>query len=375
MTDPSADNPAPISMGMKSSNHFRVDVLTGRQVIVAGAREFRPNAYRPDPSIERDVDPFLEGNEAETPSERLSLRTAGTFADSPGWNLRVVPNRYPAVTEVPAAPQDDSIPSETSCMFPSWLATGTHDVVIECPDHRTCLLELSVGETANVLQAWAIRMAQLRKAGLHAGIAVFRNEGFSAGGSLAHCHSQIVATRDVMPMQQQRVTVAANYRSRTGRDLVDDLLHGELQQATRIIDRSEQFVWLCPFAQRTSWHVRAVPFDKQNLCFDDLHAKQISELAEGLMAALRAMTRILGPFSFNLALIHAPFSRTDAHRWMLEVLPRRGRLAGWELLTDVDIVTTSPESSAEQLRTCLRQQIPAEQPEEEPNLNWTISQP
>ena len=36
---------------------------------------------------------------------------------------------------------------------------------------------------------------------------------------------------------------------------------------------------------------------------------------------------------------------------MLDLLPRTGRIAGWEFLSGVDIVTVSPEHAAEVLRS------------------------
>ena len=88
----------------------RVDPLTGLRVIVAADRGARPGAWlattAPDP-IDPASDPFLEGHEAQTPPELAALRD-GTPPDGPGWRVRVVPNRYPALT--PGADEPEAMP-------------------------------------------------------------------------------------------------------------------------------------------------------------------------------------------------------------------------------------------------------------------------
>ncbi|MEZ6043614.1 MAG: hypothetical protein R3C20_24210 [Planctomycetaceae bacterium] len=343
-------------------NEIRTDVLTGRRVIVAQGRESRPNAHSRDPELDRSVDPFAEGSESETPSERLAWRDISSSPNQPGWKLRVVPNRYPAVTDSTALPspgltsnQSHTV-SDMQALFPVEHAIGEHDVVIECPDLRTRLIDLTPEEVALVLQAWSRRIGQLRVMNKYTGIAAFRNEGFSAGGSLAHAHSQIAATADLMPLQAARVHQAEAFLNRTGRELVEELMQAELASGMRIVHEDHEWIWMCPFASRTSWHVRVIPRINQSMisgCFDKLSDHQLERLAQQLRALMIAMHHELGSFSHNLALVHAPLTSAGSFRWMLEVLPRRGRIAGWELLTDVDIVTTAPETAAAKLRGCI----------------------
>ena len=365
-------------------------------MLVASGRSHRPNAHRPDPGIDIGNDPFLEGNEVDTPSERLALRNEDSLPNQPGWQVRVVPNRYPAVAvdqmaRQTAANSVDGIGANAAAtvsshaltapseLLPERPAHGVHDVVIECPDHRTSLLQLSQQEISEVLTAWKLRIRQLRNTGKFDGIAVFRNEGFSAGGSLAHCHSQIIATTELMPLQQACLQQAEQHQINTGRNLTEDWLLAEIRDGRRILNDNEGFVWLCPFASRTAWQVRCVPTTFPQYAFDQLDALRLSQIASTLSTMLQTMKTLLGEFSFNITVIHPPFSRPNAHPWMLDVLPRRGRIAGWELLTDVDIVTTSPEDCAAQLRRCLpaaaRQRTSTETQAQQRNAKWTSECP
>ena len=336
-----------------SDPQFRTDVLTGQQVIVAPQRSHRPLAYLPDPPLNRLVDPFAEGQEAETPDERIAIRMADSVPNGPGWMLRVVPNRYPSVSDASMLVSTADTTSDAT-LFSCRPARGEHDVVIECPDNRSRMSELSPAEIQRTLMAWRTRMQQLMQSPSIASVAIFRNEGFSAGASLAHCHSQILATTELMPLDLARHERATRHRSATGRDLVQDLWDAERRQGVRLIRETPFFGVCCPFASRMSWQVRFVPKQTQTAAFADASDEMLQDLAELLKSALSALEKTLGgPFSFNLTLSHPRIDQPAAFSWSLDLLPRTGRMAGWELLTSVDIVTIAPETAAEKLRLSL----------------------
>ena len=87
---------------------IRVDPLTGHKTIIADERSGRPGSGLtpppPDPPIDPETDPFLEGHEDRTPPELDALRPDGSAPDTPGWQVRVVPNLYPAVAADARAP-------------------------------------------------------------------------------------------------------------------------------------------------------------------------------------------------------------------------------------------------------------------------------
>ncbi len=346
--------------------HIRTDVLTGQQVIVAPRRSQRPSSRLSDPILDLTIDPFAEGNEHDTPDERFAVRAADSSANGPGWNLRVVPNRYPSVeSETAFSATTFSATMATSqfgqgeqteladdlTFFPSRPAIGQHDVVIECPDNRCRMVELSVAEIQQTFIAWRTRMQQLLATPSICGVAIFRNEGFSAGASLAHCHSQIVATTELTPLDIKRHELAIQHRSTTGRDLVQDLWQAEIRNSVRVIKATANFGIYCPFASRTSWQVRFQPTHMQPASLADASDDMLLDLATSLKDALKNLEQILeGPFAFNLALSHPRIDQLPTFSWYLDLLPRTGRVAGWELLTNVDIVTVTPEAAALNLR-------------------------
>ncbi len=335
---------------ISTGSQFRTDVLTGQQIIVAPQRSSRPSARLSDPPLNPLLDPFEEGKEYETPDERFSIRTGDSVPNGPGWLVRVVPNRYPAVMPVSGQKTASCVISDQS-LFPGRPAFGEHDVVIECPDSRTRMVELSPAEIRQSLVAWQTRMRQLMQSPSICSVAIFRNEGFSAGASLAHCHSQILATTELMPLDFARHERIASHRSATGRDLVQDLWNAERVQQLRLIHETSGFGLCCPYASRMSWQIRLVPKQTQPALFSDASDTMLYDLAVLLKSALIALEKVLGgPFSFNLILTHPRIDQPAAFSWYLDLMPRIGRFAGWELLTNVDIVTVAPEAAAKSIR-------------------------
>ncbi len=77
---------------------LRKDPIIGRWIIISTERAKRPTDFVCQP-VERDKGfcPFCVGYEGKTPPEILAYRQPGTRADSPGWSVRVVPNKFPAL--------------------------------------------------------------------------------------------------------------------------------------------------------------------------------------------------------------------------------------------------------------------------------------
>lgn len=272
-----------------------------------------------------------------------------------------MPNRYPSV-EPEATFSATSSTSEASRLemseattdatfFPSRRAIGHHDVVIECPDNRSRMNDLSIAEIHQTFIAWRTRMQQLMETPSICSVGIFRNEGFSAGASLAHCHSQIVATTELTPLDAKRHELAIQHQSTTGRDLVQDLWRAERRHGIRMITEASNFGVYCPFASRTSWQVRFQSIQETPARLTEATDAILLELATLMKDMLGRLEQILeGPFAFNLTLSHPRIDQSPTFSWYLDLLPRTGRVAGWELLTSVDIVTVAPETAAVALR-------------------------
>src|SRR5512137_2414695 len=138
-------------------SELRKDLIGGRWVIIATERSKRPDDFRPRGAAASASEavgfcPFCEGNESKTPPEVFSLRASGTAPDSPGWTVRVVPNKFPALTPGPPPPR------ATQGIFQSMEGRGVHEVVIENPNHALELGDLPVAHIRAVLEVFQLRI-------------------------------------------------------------------------------------------------------------------------------------------------------------------------------------------------------------------------
>jgi len=334
--------------------HFRTDVLTERRVIIAPGRSLRPTGFPPNNAVAAQADPFAEGRECETPNEVLAFRQPDSLPNQPGWSIRVVPNRFPAVVDANAATVDDSASvsksgdeDATSSLFPASAAFGRHEVVIECPDFRTSLLQMSESEIAEIFRIWRDRLRTLVSEKRFQSLVVFRNEGASAGASLAHCHSQIIATEELTVTDRRRLEIAEDYYQRIGKVLQEDLLDAEIKERFRIVSQCDRLVALCPFAPLTSHHVRLIPYSNRRQAFEDISDDDLQLIASRVRGVVKALSTEIHPgLSFNCVLINPPCLKTSdvpLPGWMMEILPRLSRRGGWEFASDTEIVTVFPE--------------------------------
>ena len=333
-----------------SASHTRQDILTGRQVIIAAARDQRPVPLQDEITSAAEQnsadiaahDPFLEGQETHTPHERLALRQTNTRANTPGWLVRVVPNRYPAVDQ---GTRDSDAPHSHD----AGSLIGQHDVVVECADFLTQLQQLSITQLTRVLLAWQLRVLQLHADGRFPHIRIFRNQGVMAGASLPHSHSQIVATALAdetagMPLWRAPLTDSGE------NSLFLQWKNAELQAETRLLEASARWLIVCPFASRFSWHTRLCPGPETPSRFEQLSVSELSDLAARLKSICVALPKLAGPVDFNLTLTLPSLGSGSTFPWMLDILPRPGRIAGFELMTGVHIVTVTPETAAARFR-------------------------
>src|SRR5262249_53546378 len=141
-------------------SEFRRNPLTGQWVILAENRDERPQEFSIQPAVVGDFEcPFCEGREQRTPGETLSIRAPDTLHDAPGWRLRVVPNKVPAVAKNERSPRIEPNRERSSIAGGGVLpGIGLHEIIIESPKHLTSIGQLNDAEFAEVLDAYRLRL-------------------------------------------------------------------------------------------------------------------------------------------------------------------------------------------------------------------------
>lgn len=339
-------------------SELRQDPISGRWVIFAPDRALRPNASRKWPDFDpTSDDPFAEGREAETPGELLADREPGTRPDTPGWRVRVVPNKFPAVELAADRPAQNefALPEAAShCGYRAAPAVGPHEVIIECPQFETCLSALPLDQVTRVLKAYRDRLRYHREHQTCAHAIVFKNRGIAGGATLAHTHSQLIGTPWIPSAIQEELTRCHDHFTRTGRSLFADVITQELQDGRRLVSVSDQLATWCPYASRMPCEVWIVP-QAAGSRFEDLADDKLPPVAAALRTTLQRLHAVMPDLPYNFCIHSAPFT-IDAepwYRWHIEVLPRVGSTAGFEWGGGNFINAVLPETAAQTLRDAL----------------------
>jgi UDPglucose--hexose-1-phosphate uridylyltransferase len=332
---------------------YRRDPVTGRWVIFSPERSLRPLALshsKPHSrwDAERDSCPFCEGREDRTPRERFAIRAPGSKPDGPGWRLRVVPNRYPAVR--PAVGVNPTV-QQASGLFEVAPGVGEHELIIECPTHKASPTSLTDVEFRDVLLAYRDRVAALSADPRWAYVTVFKNVGAEAGASLAHLHSQVVATPFVPEAVQAELDGAAVYHRREGRCIFCDIVRQEIAAGARVVARTRRFLAVAAYAGRFAYETWVLPMvhdSRYEAITDDLAA----ELAGLMKTVLGKLDGVLGHPAYNYYLHTGPARGVNLphYHWHLELAPRTARAAGFEWGAGCFINAVLPEAAAAELR-------------------------
>jgi UDPglucose--hexose-1-phosphate uridylyltransferase len=293
-----------------------VDELTGDRVILAPARALRPDTFRvqAEPLPARLATcPFCAGNEHETPPE--VARHGGGAPDTPGWSLRVVPNKYPIVGDGVA---------------------GAHEVVIFSPAHDADWGALPEDAAAGALIAARDRVRFHLARGC-AYVQVFVNQGKPAGASIEHPHAQLVAL-DVVPPR----TVFRLDRF-SARAFADDQVHP--------VSAGDVVTW-CPPASPTPFTMRLAPVN-DGARFDEADDDVIRTTGRAIRAAINALHGVLGAVAYNVLVESAPRDHDREFRWWVDIVPRVTVAAGFELSTGFSVNIVAPADAAAALRSAM----------------------
>lgn len=315
---------------------LRKDPILGEWVIIAPERSTRPfDQVLPDTTLPSC--PFCKGNESWTPDAVLTIPTD----DSPdAWAVRVVPNRYPAVGS-------STVTETPSEFFQSSAATGHHEVIIESPTHQRSMRELSGNQFFHIMRAWRDRLLAVSSDKTVAHTMIFKNEGASAGASLEHIHSQLLATSFIPPTIDAELTAGQKYFEQTGNNLWAKTLSQEQADGSRIVSRNGDFTLLCPFASQFAGLMQILP-QKTAPAFEATSDGDLQTLANLLKSAVECLHEVFPHAPFNLGLHSAPprDSRRDSFCWRLTITPRLTGIAGFEISSGSMINIISPEDAA-----------------------------
>jgi len=338
-------------------SELRKDPIVDRWVIVASERGRRPTDFNiaADPPTGA-FSPFSPGNESKTPPEVAQIgRPEGAPPDSPDWRVRVVPNKFPALS------REGELDYQGKGMYDLMNGVGAHEVIIENPSAEWDMADATVEEMCDVLQAYSMRITSLQQDPRFRYVLVFRNKGVAAGATIAHPHSQVIALPIIPKIVKEQLDAGREFFRRKRRSLFADLLRQELDQNERIVEANEHFIVMCPFASRFPFELQIFP-RRHNHDFTTLSPAEVSELSRTLQRNLARIKKALGNPSYNLMLHTCPNLLPQPGRadywgtiaqdfcWHIDILPRLTNTAGFEWGTGCYINPVAPEQATQFLK-------------------------
>ena len=328
-------------------SELRRDPITGRWNIINTDEPSGPDAFEVDNQAPTSGGrcPFCPGNEAITPTEIYAVRPPGSQPNTPGWQLRVVPNKFPALQI------EGDLSRRGIGVFDLCNGVGAHEVIIETPDHQRQMGDLTLEEMGAVIRAFKARSLDLRGDRRLKYTLIFKNTGLSAGASLDHTHSQLIALPIVPKRVQEELTGAARYFEFRDRCPFCDMLSQELQDDERLIADNRSFAAFCPFVSSFPFEMWLLP-KEHRADFAQIGPEEITDFARLLKEMLSRMRTALGNPAYNFIIHTAPIGpqEREEYHWHVELIPKLTKVAGFEWGTGFYINPTPPELAAKFLR-------------------------
>jgi UDPglucose--hexose-1-phosphate uridylyltransferase len=322
-------------------SQLRLNPLTGRWVTIVSSRGQRPTDFAPRVTVEADASqpcPFCPGNEEATPPALVTHDEHGT------WQIRIVPNRYPAFDGEESLAVRNLGPVHVQAE-----ASGIHEVFVYSRQHDGGIGSLSDAEAGNVLNALRERFTA------HAEVPNIRytqaivNHGREAGASLSHPHGQILGMPfvpgDILDEERGFVRFV-------GGCILCATVEAELASGDRVVFVNEDVAVVCPFWSGTPYELLVIPRN-HDVHLQDSSPESLANVGVGLRDGIAALTGVQGDIAYNLVIHTAPHSHSGPFHWHMHVFPQLHTVAGFERGTGVLINIVAPEDAAAELRASL----------------------
>jgi len=322
---------------------LRKDPATGKWVLVR-----RPGARPWDGSV--DACPFCPGNERLTPGEIAAYRPAGSAANGPGWQVRVIPEGDPYFMI------EEELVREGVGMFDRISNRGASEIVIEDPRHEATLPTMDEDQLVRVLSMYRDRIQDLKRDSKIRNVVVTRRHG-KTGARIRHPYSRILATPIIFDDIRAELTQAREYFGYKRRCVYCDVVREEVASADRVVRTTGEFVAFVPYAARAPYELRVIP--RRHACaFEDLSSEQAADLARLLRGLMAVVSKALGDPPYEMMLHTSPNLQVKVlqgewgtvardYHWHLEIMPGPDRRTG---VAGIAVNETFPEEAARFLR-------------------------
>ncbi len=311
---------------------IRKDAFGNGWVIFSDKRMGRPNDYE-----KKGIKcPFCRGREEETPPEILS------WPSKKNWQIRLVPNRYPALTSI------ENFIKPSNGLYEYAGGYGLHDVLIETPEHNSSMEKFSTERIGKIFEICAQRCAGMKKEKNIKYAMVFKNVGRNAGASLRHPHSQIIGLPLVPVTAENELQKSAAFYKKNRKCLFCETLKNEMKLKERLVYENSSYAAFCPFASRFFFEVWIMP--KKHQPEFEAGNNDFYSLAAAVKNVFSKLKKSVKDLSYNMIIHSSPKGDYRHYHWHIEILPKLANMAGFEWGSGFHINSLKPETAADILR-------------------------
>lgn len=325
---------------------LRKDPILGRWIIISTERGKRPTDFIVEGNNTKGgFCPLCPGNETTTPSEVLSYGRTVNAPNQPGWSLRVVPNKYPALVI------EGDIDKEGEGLYDKMNGIGAHEVIVETPDHQASFSHLPPELMIQVFWSFRDRILDLEKDPRFRYAMIFKNFGRAAGASLEHSHSQLVALPVLPRLIVSELEGSKRYHKYKDRCVYCDIIRQEIKQDVRIVSQNEHFIAITPYAPRSPFEMWVLPKKHEHSYseMEDTHFESLTSIFSEIMRRLDACIPGV-PYNFVLHTSPLRSEPLEYYHWHFEIMPKLTSIAGFEWGSGFYINPLPPEDAAKYLR-------------------------
>ena len=324
-------------------NQLRLDPLSGRWVVVSPGRSERPYSFvtrspeLPDP-LGRPC-PFCPGNEESTPP---ALETYGRDGR---WNIRIVPNLYPAFFG-----DDTMAVRNLGPVHVQASASGIHEVLVLSREHGGSLADLDDRDAGLVMAALRDRMEEHARTPHIRYTQAIVNHGREAGASLSHPHGQLLG----MPFVPGEIVEEEKAFARfEGGCILCATIEAELSEGHRVVLADDRTVVVAPFWSGTPYELLVIP-QAHEAHLQGSAPADLAGFGRIVRDTLSTLAARLGDVSYNLVFHTAPHHHSGVYHWHAHIWPKLVSTAGFEQGTGVLINIVPPELAAQELRAAVK---------------------
>jgi len=313
--------------------------------IIAEERAKRPSDFAKADGDSGKNDPascaFCGGAEERTPLATAVYKDGKIFVDTSekrirDWDFRCFPNLYPALSPARNPPERQEPGLQAGPGY------GFHEIIVESPLHGKRLENFSDLELSGFMHVYRDRTCSYISREKIRFVSLFKNSGKTAGASIDHPHSQLLALPFCPPPLERELKVIREQKTCPYCAIFD-----REKASPRLIFENSECIAFAPYSSMGPFEVWILPGRHVGF-LGDCNEKILFALGDMLRAVLRSYGKIFGNLPFNHMFYQ--LYETPEYHLNLRLLPRLSINAGFELNTGVYINTVSPERAASYLR-------------------------